>query len=689
LAVEQTESKSLPGRPAVSIPLPALLFALIVASIAPLAAAGVAASIWFNQIARDTQESGLLFTSRSIAAAVDGELDKFTTLAQALARSPSLATDDLAAFESEARRLFDDPDEGWLILASGEGRELVNTSYDRQAALPMRSEAGLRQQRLVAETGKTAVSPVLRSGPNNVWAVMIDVPVNTRPLGKYAVAVALPARNFVEFLSPSDLQSEWLSGVMDQDGRYVARRPGGEAIVGELASEGWRASARNAGIFYFRNRDNERTVNANANSRLSGWTIGVGALERQLESAIRPVALSAIGAACLAVLLSLGLAYAIYRYLLHALIRLQRAAAAALNGPAPDFQSPVAEFDVLWRGLLEATTKKREAERELAESESRFRLAAKAARFGVYQVVPATGAASWSGDIGDIYGIDGPIRDMRTIMSAIHPDDRDAALKAIRQAREQIGPYEFEFRIKRPDGSIRWVLDRGEAIGPLDPRKGAVARMTGTVLDITERKMVEERNRMLLREVNHRSKNLLTVIAVIARRTQTGSIAEFVKSLGARINGLAANQDLLVATEWRGAELKQLVGAHLDPFCENVRARVDISGPYILLGPEAAQNIGMALHELATNAAKYGALSNNTGRIAIEWSLDGDRFRLDWSERDGPAVRAPDRKGFGTTVLTTLVSTALAGETTLDYDPAGLRWSLTCPASRLPAVASL
>jgi len=682
LAVDQSSKDRAPASSSVSIPLPALLFALIAASVIPLAVAGFAISIWFQQLARETQEAGLLYTSRSIAAAVDGELEKYTTLAQALARSPSLAADDLRAFEAEARRLFDDPNEGWLILASSDGRELVNTAYPGPADLPMRNEAGLRQQRLVAETGKPAVSTVFRSGPNDVWTVMIDVPVHSTPLRKYGIAVALPARNFIEFLSPPTRDTEWLAGVLDQNGRYVARVPGGEAMIGELASEGWRSNARKEGIAYFRSRENERAINANANSRLSDWTIGAGAFERQIEAAIRPITKWAIGAAVLAVALSMAFAFFIYRYLLRSLVNLQRAASAALNGSAPEFRSPVLEFDDLWRGLRDATAKKNEVERELAENDARFRMAAQAARFGVYQIAPSSGAASWTGDIGEIFGIDGPIGNMQTIMSAFHPDDRDATLRKIGHARRNVGPYEFEFRIVRTDGSVRWVLDRGESAGPLDSA-GRVARMSGTFLDITQRKLVEERNRMLLREVSHRSKNLLTVIAIIARRTQSGSVSEFLKTFEARLRGLAANQDLLVASEWQGAWLKQLIVAHLEPFCENVQTRVVSQGPDMLLGPEAAQNIGMALHELATNAAKYGALSNGEGRIAINWSIEGGRFRLEWAERDGPAVEPPSRKGFGSTVLTSLVGASLSGETSLSHDASGLRWTLTCPSSAL------
>jgi len=684
LAANQSRDGKDPAGWPMSIPLPALLFALIVASIAPLAAAGFSINIWFERLARDTQESGLLYIARSISVAVDAEIDKSATLADALARSPTLERDDLAGFEAEARRFFGDPKDGWVILATRDGRELINTSFAHQSGLPLRPAEAIERQKRATQTGKPVVSSVYRSGAAEVWAVMIDVPVPGAAGSKYAVAVALPAHNFAKFLNPPERHSEWLAGVMDQNGRYVARVPGGDAMIGELGSEGWRESARKEGIAYFLNRDGERTINANANSRLAAWTIGVGALERQIDAAVQPITNWAILAALFATALSLAMAYAIYRFLWRSLVGLQGATAKALNGAAPTFRSPIAEFESLWQGLLATTTRKHEAERELAESESRFQLAAQAARFAVYQLAPATGTARWSGDIGDIFGLGEPVHDMRSIMTAFHPDDREKAGAAIQQARRTIGAYELEFRIVRPDGSVRWILDRGESVGPLDAN-GRVARMTGTFLDITDRKRIEERNKMLLREVNHRSKNLLTVIAVIARRTQSGTAADFVKGFNARISGLAANQDLLVASEWRGAELRQLIVAHLEPFCEDMATRVSITGPHVLLGPEAAQNIGMALHELATNAAKYGALSNNAGRISVAWTIDSGQFRLEWVEREGPPIAEPTHKGFGSTVLTSLVSTALAGETTLTYAPEGLFWTLACPAARLAA----
>ena len=301
--------KPLPHSPR-SISLPTLLAALILASIAPLAAAGVAISVWYKQLARETQEAGLLYTSRSISAAVDNEIEKYTSLAETLVRSPALAANDLPAFEAEARRFFNNPEEGWLMLASAAGQQLINTSHPLNAPLPRRTETGMRQQRRANETNKPVVSSVRRSGARKVWAAIIDIPVKLPNGGNYALAVALPAANFAAFLSPPDRRSEWVAGVMDQEGRFVARIPGGEAMVGESASPGWRAAARQEGVARIITREGDEVVNANANATLADWTVGVAAPERQLEAAARPIVIWAIGAACFAIV-------SLYRTRLH------------------------------------------------------------------------------------------------------------------------------------------------------------------------------------------------------------------------------------------------------------------------------------------------------------------------------------------------------------------------------------
>lgn len=220
--------------------------------------------------------------------------------------------------------------------------------------------------------------------------------------------------------------------------------------------------------------------------------------------------------------------------------------------------------------------------------------------------------------------------------------------------------------------------------GALVELGGEPCLMTSAI-DITERKRAEEENRLLMHEVNHRANNLLAVVQAIARQTvDSGDPRTYAERLSQRISGIATSNNLLVRGNWSGVELKRLVESQLSPFAAT-STRLSVDGPSVKLAPSAAQAIGMALHELATNAAKYGALSDERGRIRIAWSLAGDSdadrsFSLAWSEHDGPAVSTPERTGFGHTVVERMVSGTLGGKATLEFAPQGVVWTFTCLA---------
>jgi PAS domain S-box-containing protein len=199
--------------------------------------------------------------------------------------------------------------------------------------------------------------------------------------------------------------------------------------------------------------------------------------------------------------------------------------------------------------------------------------------------------------------------------------------------------------------------------------------------DITERKAQEEYAHLLTREVNHRVKNILNVVSAIAHRTAAKNPQDFVERFSERIQALSANQDLLIRNEWKGVDVKDLVRAQLAHFASLIGLRITVRGPRLRLKPESAQAIGLALHELATNAGKYGALSTNEGRVDIQWQAAANMFTISWAENDGPPVVAPTRRGFGSTVITTMAKYSLGGEVAIYYAPSGLMWQLTCPAA--------
>ncbi len=195
-----------------------------------------------------------------------------------------------------------------------------------------------------------------------------------------------------------------------------------------------------------------------------------------------------------------------------------------------------------------------------------------------------------------------------------------------------------------------------------------------------ERLEREEKEHFLMREINHRAKNMLSVVDAIAHQTAAKDPEDFIERFSERIQALSANQDLLVQNEWKGVEIDDLVHPQLAHFADLIGSRIAVQGPRRRLNPASAQAIGLAVHELATNAGKYGALSTDRGRVDICWDTDGDTFTITWTEGDGPISR-PKRRGFGTIVMEAMAERSLGGEVALDYAPSGLTWRLTCPVA--------
>jgi PAS domain S-box-containing protein len=252
-----------------------------------------------------------------------------------------------------------------------------------------------------------------------------------------------------------------------------------------------------------------------------------------------------------------------------------------------------------------------------------------------------------------------------------------------RQVAGESDRYTVEKRIHRKDGSYLWVSITSSSIRDPDGRFLYAIR---TQEDICERKRREEereerekREHLLMREVNHRAKNMLSLVQAIARQTAARDPEDFIGSFTERIQALAANQDLLIRNEWQGVDVKDLVHAQLAHFADLIGSRIAVRGPRLCLKPASAQAIGLALHELATNAGKYGALSIDLGRVDVSWCIVDDNFTVSWTERDGPPVSAPKRRGFGATVMEAMAERSVEGAVKLDYAPSGVTWRLTCP----------
>jgi PAS domain S-box-containing protein len=324
----------------------------------------------------------------------------------------------------------------------------------------------------------------------------------------------------------------------------------------------------------------------------------------------------------------------------------------------------------------------RDSERHLYASKARLQFALDAALLGWWQYDPRRRVFSGDARFKEIFAVTADETPIEEIMKRVHPDDAkgfcasEAALDPIDPK-----PYAIECRLRRRGGEVRWVEVHWRAYFEGARRERGAAGVIGTVADITERKEREEREHLLMREVNHRAKNMLSVVDAIAHQTASRNPEDFVERFSERIQALSANQDLLVRNEWKGVEVEDLVRAQLAHFASLIGSRIAIHGVKLCLNAASAQAIGLALHELATNAGKYGALSTDRGRVDVCWGLASDTLTMSWTEREGPLVSAPRRRGFGTIVMEAMAQRSLNGTVDLDYPASGLTWRLTCPAA--------
>lgn len=269
----------------------------------------------------------------------------------------------------------------------------------------------------------------------------------------------------------------------------------------------------------------------------------------------------------------------------------------------------------------------------------------------------------------------------------VFADGEAGAFEAMLGAASPFSPRDdSEIRIRRADTGVeRWLAFRARS-----GAAGPSAEVVGTVRDVTNARQHDAQVHLLMREVTHRSKNLLAIIQAMARQTVKDSLtaADFENRFSSRLRGLSFSHELLAAQDWRGAALADLVHGHLQSVLEQHGDRIAVAGPAVFVRPEAAQNIGLALNELTSNALRFGALADTTGNVRLDWTVDADEsgprwLHLVWNEYGGRAVQPPARQGFGHKVMERVVARALDGSATMTFAPTGLQWSLKIPASHI------
>jgi PAS domain S-box-containing protein len=677
------------GREGAPRPLSWHLGAATLKVMLPLIAVALLMVGWIAHDERQAKEALLVSQAHSLADAVALQIDRYFVLSNALSHSSLLQRADLAGFEQQAKETLAEMPGVTLLVSGVDGRPLLSVPHVADDSPLWRGRASLVKRAI--DSGVTFLSDVSADAASHEAHASIETPAlgEGRPI--YELALVLSLSQFDELLRSQMLPADWLAGIVDRNGAFVARFPSESKLAGMPASPQFREAAKQAPSDIIAHDSSEGRPILSAYAAIpNGWTAGVAAGVNGFAVGSSAFVLMAI-LACAALGASLILSFLSSARLTRQMSEMQSEAEKVFGGsflaPTP---SGVREFDVLSdamarasRLLAERADRQRRAEDDLRRSEEHFRVLADSLPQLVWTAGP-DGRVDYTNARRERYG-------MRALGRAdwaemIHPEDRRATAEAWLQASEAGVPYEMEHRLMATAKGYTWHLSR--AI-PLFNSEGEIVRWYGTTTDIHDQKLREENVTLLMTEVNHRSRNLLAVALAIARRTVTTSrtVREFEKKFFDRLLGLIANQDLLIAQNWQGVPIEALVLAQATLPLSEREGRLDMNGPEILLSPTAAQTLGLALRELCNNARAYGALSSERGKVSVRWRIDDSGaepvLEMTWRERGGPEVNPESVRGFGSILIERMVAEGLNASSTLTFDGEGVTWRFVAPLREL------
>ncbi|MEE1656721.1 HWE histidine kinase domain-containing protein [Microvirga sp. CF3062] len=633
-------------------------------------------------------------TARALSLLLDREIDKSVLALRVLSQSPTLAHGDFEGFYNRVKDLgLADP--SWIALFEPSGRAILNTRVPYGVHLPTSNRAAVLRQ--VQETRRPYVSDLYVGSLTGQRLITIDVPVVLNEQVGYILSLAITPEAFQNIIRDQRIVDGWNAAVLDRSKRIVARSRAPERFVGQPASANVQEAlaASSEGVLQSVTLDGIAVRTYFSQSPAYGWSFVISIPTSELAQSIERSLfwlLILTGVVLVGLLLAALLSRAIARPVD------QLVAAAQALGRREDVSGPettqVLEFDTIKTALAEASADIRRHERDredvlaqMAESEARLRLALNAGHFGSWEFTPETGTFITSATCRANFGRsrDEPFS-YADLVSSIHPDDRAMQAEALAQAIANNTDLHVEYRAIWPDGSEHWIRISGRT---RSGNNGQLS-MVGVSQEITERKLADERQALLLHELNHRVKNTLATVQSVAsltRRSAENTDAASWNAFMDRLHGLAKTHDLLTTTQWQGALLEDVLKNELDPYQDVMRQRIRLKGPRINLQPSAALALGLAIHEMATNAVKYGSLSVPEGRVHVMWAVTTGSappsLLVEWVESGGPPVKKPERQGFGTKLIQRGLAQQLGGEIKLDFAPAGIRCVITFPIATM------
>jgi two-component sensor histidine kinase len=335
-------------------------------------------------------------------------------------------------------------------------------------------------------------------------------------------------------------------------------------------------------------------------------------------------------------------------------------------------------------------TRDYEQRETLARQQRTFDLAMVASKMGTWRYTMDDNICVYDENAQRLYGLTEArfLHDEAGVKAKFHPDDMETMWSCVRKAcdPEGDGRYDVRYRVKQRDGSWRWLSAWGYVeFDGKPPRRRPVA-ITGASRDVSDLVNADEAQKVLIDELNHRVKNTLATVQSLAMHTQRSTPEAFGERFDERLMALSRAHDLLTQRNWTGVGLRELLDVGLAPYASESKSPIAMAGPEVILAARTGLALGMVFHELATNAAKYGALSSETGRLHLDWFIGGDddvaNLSLRWVESGGPTVTVPSRRGFGTRLIERSIMKDLGGKAELRFAPAGFECELSIP---LPA----
>jgi two-component sensor histidine kinase len=683
----------------------AMLTLTVGSGILAIAAALVVGWLSYREY-RDRIGSSLVAASRAIMVSVDGELDQALAFVSGLSTSPSFAKGDFATLQSRAREALS-PYGYVLIIRSANGeQEYVNTKK------PSASVGGGSSSRGSLRLGSAGRAYLRRV--EDRWLALVEVPIEDQGGQRlYTMVVGVPNDVFQRVLIEQHLPRDWSPVILDADWVIVARGTSPEEFVGHKgAGEEFRNTPTNE-THEVRVLEGAASLWAHSHSSRYGWTTAVSSSEAEiLKLALGPALLAAIGG-----FLATGLLIVLAAFLSTYLASAIRTLAYTVRGfpqstvnQTPTFR--LRELSSVARALNQAAVTVLDNQKQMtAELEDMRRLnelstllVREENKFETcYDEITKTAVAISGADKGNLQLFDETSRSLRIVAQQgfeeeflkyfENVDDHVAASCGTAMAsNEQVivdDVLTSKIFVDQPaqkvllEAEVRAVIStplrssKGNPLGVISThfsRPGHPSerqlRLTNILArqaaDYLERKHSEQVQQIILRELQHRSNNLLAVIQSIAQRSLVGD--DWKKAFEARLQALARANRALLKSNWGGVDLTQLVRSEMEAFSRHA----SISGVSVLLSPQQAQNFTLALHELATNSAKYGALSKTTGKVEASWTIEpsqsGSVLKFRWQESGGPPVKPPAYQGFGTQLLKAVFSDAR-----LEYPVEGLR----------------